>query len=186
MSNLIEEITRRRARRALSETAIPPEVMTRIMKAATLAPSCFNNQPARFLVAQGTEALERVRKHLSGGNYWVLKSPAVVLAATRTDLDCQLDDNRDYALFDLGLGVENLILQAFREGLIAHPIAGFKAREIKQEFGIPDDYTLITLVVLGYPGDGAHLNEKHAAAETAEQVRKPVEEVVFYDEWKSE
>ena len=45
------EIETRRARRGLNEKAIPEDVLARIMTAATYAPSCFNNQPWRFLIA---------------------------------------------------------------------------------------------------------------------------------------
>jgi hypothetical protein len=40
--------------------------------------------------------------------------------------------------------------------------------EIKNLLGIPEKYTLITLVVLGYPGDPSVLSEEHRAAETGE------------------
>jgi nitroreductase len=43
MSELIPEIERRRAQRALSEKKIPSELVGRIMTAATFAPSCFNS-----------------------------------------------------------------------------------------------------------------------------------------------
>jgi nitroreductase len=43
MSELIPEIERRRAKRALSEKKIPSELVGRIMTAATFAPSCFNS-----------------------------------------------------------------------------------------------------------------------------------------------
>jgi glutaredoxin-dependent peroxiredoxin len=78
--------------------------------------------------------------------------PCIVCVATEAELDCRLSGRREYALFDAGLAVQNLLLQATREGLVAHPIAGFKPVEIKNLLGIPKKYTLITLVVLGYPG----------------------------------
>ena len=48
--DLIPEIIQRRAKRALSEKKIPQDIVDRIMKATTFAPSCSNNQPWRFLV----------------------------------------------------------------------------------------------------------------------------------------
>ena len=43
MSELIQEIEVRRAKRALSKKKIPSEVIGRIMTAATYAPSCVNS-----------------------------------------------------------------------------------------------------------------------------------------------
>jgi len=183
MGKLITEIESRRAKRALDTREIPKETVGRIMEAGVLAPSCFNNQPWRFLVADSGEALEKIKENLPGANYWVKKSPCIILACTKNELDCRLRDNRNYALFDLGLAVEGLVLQACREGLIAHPIAGFKPVEIKKAFSIPDDYTLITLIILGYPGDESHLSEKHLGLEHSERDRKPINEVVQYNFW---
>jgi glutaredoxin-dependent peroxiredoxin len=90
---------------------------------------------------------------------------------------------REYALFDTGLAVQNRVFQAVREGLIAHPVAGFKPVQIKELLEIPEEYVLITLVVLGYPGDPSLLSEKHRQAEAAGQERKPREETVAFNGW---
>lgn len=183
MNQIVREIELRRARRALDTKPIPEEVLGRILKAATIAPSCFNNQPWRFVVVNDRDTLASVKEYLPDGNYWAKRSPCIVCAATKTDLDCKLSDRREYALFDTGLAVENLVLQAVREGLIAHPIAGFKPVQIKKLFGIPEEYILITLVILGYPGDSSFLSEKHKQTEAAEQERKPREETVAFNGW---
>lgn len=185
MEKLIHEIEKRRAKRAFDTREIPKDCIQRIMQAALLAPSCFNNQPWRFIVADNPEALGRIKENLPGANYWVKKSPCIICACSKNDLDCTLSDNRNYAFFDLGLAAENLVLQAFKEGLIAHPIAGFKPVEIKKAFNIPDEYTLLALIILGYPGEEAHLNDKHLELEHSERERKPMEEVVFYNSWLS-
>ena len=184
MSEILKEISIRRARRALDTKKVPEEVIGRIMTAAAYAPSCFNNQPWRFVVVNEQNALEKVKAHLPDANYWVKKSPFIILAVTENEMDCRLSDNRNYAFFDLGLAVENLVLQAVKEGLIAHPIAGYKPVPIKEAFGIPADHVLLTLVVLGYPGDESHLNEKHLGLEHRERDRKPVHEVVMYNKWE--
>lgn len=119
--------------------------LERLIEAGHLAPSCFNNQPWRFVVAQG-EKLEAVKKALPGGNYWALRAPAIIAVASHADLDCQLSDNRNYFLFDCGLAVGFIVVQATQVGLVAHPIAGYDPLEVKKALGIPPDYVLITLV----------------------------------------
>ena len=74
MSELLHEIAIRRAKRALSEKNVPEDVIQRIMTAATYAPSCFNNQPWRFIVIHDQEALEKARTALPGANYWAKKA----------------------------------------------------------------------------------------------------------------
>jgi nitroreductase len=181
---LLDEIERRRAKRAIDASKrIPKEVIDRVVRAGILAPSCFNNQPWRFVIVDADETLRMVKSHLPDANYWVNASPCIILALTETSLDCNLSDGRAYALFDTGLAVQNMVLQAVREGLYAHPIAGFKPKAIKKEFGIPEEYTLITLVVLGYPGNDSGLSEKHRVSEHGERERKTKKEVVFENEW---
>jgi nitroreductase len=183
MEGLIKEISERRANRAFSENKIPEDIIQRIMTAATYAPSCFNNQAWRFLVAKDDDSLKKIHDTISGGNYWVKKAPAVVVVATQHKFACQLNDQRDYAFFDCGLAVENLLLQAVKEGLYAHPIAGYEPIKVKELFNIPMEYIIITLVALGYPGDDSHLNEKHKELEHSPRNRKPEEEVICYDKW---
>ena len=183
MNEILPQIEARRARRALSEEPIPDQVLARIMTAATWAPSCSNNQPWRFLVVNGGRELEIVKDNLSRGNYWARKAPVIVMVFTKPDLDCRLSDNRDYAFFSTGLAVESLILQATEEGLIAHPIAGYKPLPLKGAFGVGPEMVLITLVVLGYPGGEAHLNDRHREQEHSPRDRKPEDQVIMYNRW---
>jgi nitroreductase len=186
MSEILSQIETRRARRALSEKSIPQETLARIMTAATYASSCFNNQPWRFLVVNQERELEIVKNNLSSGNYWARKAPVIVLVFTKPELDCRLSDNRNYALFSTGLAVENLVLQATKEGLIAHLIAGYKPLPLKAAFGVDSEMILITLVIIGYPGDEAHLTDKHREQEHSARDRKPEDQVIMYNRWVKE
>jgi len=171
----------RRAKRALSAEPLPKEDITRLIEAAHLAPSCFNNQPWRFVLAQG-EQLAAVKEALHGGNYWAKQAPLIIAVTSHRDLDCKLSDNRDYFLFGCGLAVENLLLQATQMGLIAHPIAGYDPLKVKEILKIPEDYVLITLVIVGKPGDLSILSEKHREIELSPRERKPLEEVMAWDQ----
>ena len=183
MPELLEEIESRRANRALSEEKIPDETLARIMTAATYAPSCFNSQSWRYLVASDDSALVKMREALTEGNYWAQKAPVLIAVVTKADLDCQLSDGRDYAFFDCGLATQNLLLQAVKEGLYAHPMAGFDPLVVKKNFNIPEEFTVITLVAVGLPGSDAHLSEKHLKLETSPRSRKPEQEVICYNAW---
>jgi peroxiredoxin/nitroreductase len=177
MNSLIQV---RRARRALSSELLSGAEVNRLVEAAHLAPSCFNNQPWRFVVAQD-DKLEEVKEALSGGNYWAKRAPVIIAVTSHRDLDCKLSDGRDYFLFCCGLAVENLVLQATQMGLIAHPIAGYKPLKVKEILDIPDDYVLITLLIIGKPGDIGSLSDEHRERELGERARKPLKEVVVWN-----
>jgi nitroreductase len=130
--------------------------------------------------------LGKIKQQLAGGNYWVHPAPVVIAVATGTELDCQLSQGREYALFDTGMATMNLQLQAWHEGVYAHPMAGFNPQGVKEAFGISEDVIVITLLALGYPGSPDHLSEKHKSLEDSQRNRRPPSEVLFYNSWSAE
>jgi nitroreductase len=180
---LITQIEKRRAFRALSDASIPKETLIRLAEAATLAPSCANSQPWRLVIVSESGKLAELKASLTPGNYWAQKAPAIAAFVTHPDWDARLDHGRDYAFFDLGMAAMNFQLQAVDEGLIVHPIAGFDPTVAKRALGIPETAVLVTLVILGFPGDASHLSEKHLASEKSARSRKPLEEVAAFDAW---
>lgn len=181
-----EAVDLRRARRILSEKAVEPEKVRLLAKAARLSASCFNNQPWRLVFCVGQGSLASVRGALSKGNAWATKAPLIIAVAARAPDDCQLSDGRDYFLFDCGLAIGQLELQAAELGLIAHPIAGYDPAKARAALGIPDDHIVITLVICGYPGsDDSLLSEKQRGSEKQRPERKPVGDNFFVDRWGS-
>jgi len=180
---LLTQIERRRALRALGEEGIPKETLLRLVEAAHLAPSCANTQPWRIVTVSTPAKLKELKTSLTGGNYWAQKASAIAAFVSQPDWDARLSHGRDYAFFDLGMAAMNYQLQAVEEGLIAHPIAGFDPVVAKSALGIPDPAVLMTLIVLGFPGDASHLNERHLASEHSARTRKPLEDVAAFDSW---
>ena len=177
------ELEQRRARRALQDTPLDPAVVERLFQAATLAPSCNNKQPWRFLALTEPEALAKGRAAVLGGNYWAKVAPLLVVVCTRDEYDCRLSDDRNYAQFDTGMAVLALLLQATREGLYAHPMAGFDPAIVRERFAIEPETRVITMIAIGHPGDGANLNENHAAAEVSDRSRLALDQVLKFQSW---
>jgi len=182
VSEVLKSIALRYARRSLSDEPITRQTAELLLRAAHLAPSCANNQPWRFIAVDDPGVLDRVKEHLSGGNYWAKPSPLIIAVASRPDLDCRIPDGREYYAFGCGMAAMNLMLQATELGLIAHPIAGFRQAPIRAVLEIPDSYQLITLVILGHTTeDHSGLSDKHRAEETLERTRRPLDEVVSWN-----
>lgn len=181
MGPILPEIERRRARRALSPEPIAREDVKTLLAAAHLAPSCNNSQPWRFIAIDDPTLLAKVKDALPGGNYWAKAAPVIVAVASRRDLDCTLSDSRDYFQFGCGMAVGNLMAQATSMGLVAHPIGGYKPEAVKAALGIPQDYVLITLCIIGRPGDVNSLSEKHRAIELGPRDRKPLDRVMAWN-----
>jgi nitroreductase len=180
---ILAQIEQRRAYRAIDPRPIPTEVLLRLAQAAHLAPSFANMQPWRIVTVTEGEHLLKLKEALAPGNYWARRAPAIAAFVTELDWDGRLDHGRDYAFFDLGQAAMNYQLQAVADGLIAHPVAGFSVETAREILGIPASAILVTLVILGYPGDASHLNEKHLEGERSLRNRKELELVHASDVW---
>jgi nitroreductase len=171
-------ITTRRARRRLLPDEIPSDSLLRILEAARWAPSCANNQPWKYYLCTG-ETAAAVREALLGGNYWADNAPAYIVASVDRSDSCQLDDDREYALLDLGFSMQNLLLQAHAEGLVAHPMAGMKPLKVKEILSISENYRVMALISLARLGGDRELSAKHEELEAGIQPRKPLEDILF-------
>ena len=92
--------------------------------------------------------LEKMRDALSSGNSWAHAASLIIAVFSKPEDDCVIKD-RIYHQFDCGLAVGFLILRATELGLVAHPIAGFSPKKTRAILGIPDEYKVITLIIVG-------------------------------------
>ncbi len=180
-----EAIDRRRAYRSLAPAEITEEVMAELAKAAQLAPSCYNNQPARFVFVSDPTVLELMHGALSAGNEWARQASLMIAVFSRREDDCIIKD-REYHLFDCGLAVAFLILRATELGLVAHPIAGFSPKKTREILGIPEDFQIITLIIVGRKAEGINpvLSEKQVEWEKKRPARLPLESFVYSNRFR--
>ena len=75
------------------------------------------------------------------------------------------------------------MLRATELGLVAHPIAGFSPKKTRGILGIPSEYKVITLIIVGKKSvsTGPLLSQKQIALEKERPVRKPQSEIAFID-----
>jgi nitroreductase len=171
----------RKATRAIDSRPVEAEKIEALLRAAQLSASCSNNQPWRFLVLTEPAALERGREALSGGNYWAKAAPVLIYGYSKPDLDCQIKGGRDYYLFDLGMAVQNILLQATELDLVARPMAGFSPSKVRQAFGLAGEYQVMVAIAVGYEGDLSTLSDRHREMSQAPRERKPLEETVSFN-----
>ena len=180
-----ELLARRRSPRAFDPNRQVSRLALRtLLEAARVAPSCFNEQPWRFLVFDGEspEALERARGCLSEGNAWARRAPALILSVAAERWSRDGSPNR-WAEHDVGLASENLALQATSLGFAVHFMAGFDEKKARELFRIPEGFTPMAMIAVGYPGDPDELPPKLRARERAPRQRKPIEEIAFAGRW---
>ena len=175
-----QAIHARRAYRSLEPVEITEELARDLAESAQLAPSCFNNQPWRFVFVYDPEVLKRLYGAMSKGNEWTQTASMVIAVFSKRDAD-GLIRGREYYLFDTGMATAFMLLRATELGLVAHPIAGYDEAAAKEILGISEDMKVITLVIIGKHSEaiGPLLTEKQAESERTRPERLPVEEFSY-------
>ena len=168
--HVIEAIERRRAYRSLESTPITDELIKELARCAGLAPSCFNNQPWRFVFVKDPDVLSEMHKTLSRGNRWVQRASMMIAVFSRKEDDCNIQ-GREYHLFDVGMATGFLLVRATELGLVAHPIAGYNEGKVKKTLGIPEDMSVITLVNVGKKSES--LNELLSEDQRRTEMERP-------------
>ena len=175
-----EVIETRRAYRSLAPVEITEDLINELATAARLAPSCYNNQPWRFVFVYDQVTLTRMHEALTQGNAWAKAASMIIAVFSKKGNDCIIH-GREYYLFDTGLATAFLILRATELGLVAHPIAGYSPKKVREVLGIPDDMTVITLVIIGKHASTINpvLSDKQRKEEAARPERHALDDFVY-------
>ena len=166
--------------------SVSHEQVITLLEAARWAPSCFGDQPWRFIVwnknadaqawQQGFDCL------VPGNQAWVKDAPVLLLTCADTLFNHNQKPNR-WAQYDTGAAAENLCLQASSMGLMAHQMGGFDADKARETFAIPAQYIPMAMMSIGYAADISTLEGEILTRETAPRKRRPLNELFFADSW---
>jgi len=184
--DLRKAINERRAYRSLKPVEINEDLARDLAQCAQLSASCFNNQPWRFVFVYDKNVLENLHGALSKGNEWARSASMIIAVVSRKDLDCIIKE-REYYLFDTGMASAFIILRATELGLVAHPIAGYNEEKVKEVLKVPEDMTVITLIIVGKRSDKISpiLSEKQRGWEKERPERMTLEEFAFMNRYGS-
>ena len=166
---------------------IAPGDLKRLFEAARWAPSSFNEQPWRFVVAdRGRHAtafvalldtLEPVNRQ------WAQRAPVLVLVAVTLTLQ-RTGQVNPIAWYDVGQAVGFLMLQATGLGLGIRQMEGFDHERARHVCEIPPAFEPGVMMAIGYAGEPELLpTEKDRAGELQPRRRAPISEFVFEGTW---
>jgi F420 biosynthesis protein FbiB-like protein len=199
MSDFYSVLESRRSIRIFEDRPVETKQLSKILTAATAAPSAHNRQPWRFVVLQeqaDKEALanamgkrlqaeriadgddlelietdvKRSRKRIVGA------AAVIVVCATLEDMDKYSDRRRSQAeqlmaVQSVAMAALNLLLAAQAEGLGACWLCAplFSPEEVLQSLDLSAAWLPQGLIILGHP-----------AEQGRRRMRKPLEEVVTF------
>ncbi len=174
-------INERYSPRAFSDRDITDQEMVLLLEAARLAPSSLNEQPWRFIVVRrGGEGHGAMLEAMSPSNrIWADKAPLVILTLARMTLERNGSPN-PHAQHDLGLAIAQLTLQATDLGIGLHQLAGIDPAMARNSFNVPPEYAVVSMLVIGFPGNPDSLPENLRIRELTRSPRRPLSELVHY------
>jgi nitroreductase len=154
--------------------------MLSVLEAARWAPSANNEQPWRFSVLnKGSELHTEFSATLSGWNQaWAPKASAIIVVsivhkkADGTDIE--------YAMFDAGLAVATLCLQAQELGLHTHQMAGFDHAAAGKVLGLDDHTRTLVAITIGKLGSPELLEGPLHERELTTRVRHQLDDIVLH------
>lgn len=198
---LAEVIRRRRMTRAFEPTPVPPDVLDRVLHAATRAPSAGNSQGTDLLVLTGAEQTARywdisLPVDQRGGFRWpkLLDAPVLVVPLANASAYLERYSEPDKAVSGLGESEDRwpvpywhidtafaamLVMLAATDAGLGSLFFGifFHEAELMEAFGVPPSRKPIGTIALGYPaGDDQ-------PSRSAARPRRALDDIVHRGSW---
>lgn len=159
-----------RSVRSYLQKPIEDSVLKSIVDCARMAPSARNIQPWEFIVVTDQNLLEKISKIIPQGEFIKDAAAGIIVFCHK---------NTEYFLEDGSAATQNILVSARFHGLKSCWIAGYQGpyyekdeipmcegvpctpipdlytmqKDLKEEFDVPEEFELISVVSLGYSDD---------------------------------
>jgi len=201
-SNLLAIARYRRSVREYDPRPVEAWKMRAILEAARLAPSSTNSQPWRILVVTDQALKEEIARATPLGinqHPWMHSAHAIlVLCSAKSGVQKIAQFlGKNYALVDIGIAGEHIVLAAAELGLGTCWVGWFNKTKTRQVLGIPSSWEVVCLVPVGYPKggsisaaeilgkypkiDGIQQEGEPGIGNIAANKRRPLDETVFFN-----
>jgi len=157
-----------------------------LLEAARWAPSCFNDQPWRFIVcdkaADETSWQHAVTTLAEKNRLWAKNAPVLMLAVAMESFNHNGQPNR-WAMYDTGAASVSMCLQATALGMCVHQMGGFDAEKAREVFNLPDDCRPMAMMAVGYQAEADVLDDAFKETELAARSRAALDERFYEGQW---
>ena len=165
--------------RSFSGEELTDRELFTLFEAARWAPSSYNNQPWRFIYAKrNSKDWDALFNLLVDFNkQWCANASALVVIISKKTFDYNGKPSVTHQ-FDTGAAWENLAIQATSQGLSTHGMQGFDYEKARKDLGVPDEYDVVAMAVIGKKGAKEKLSAELQQREVPSD-RKPLSEIVM-------
>jgi nitroreductase len=162
------------------------EKIIALVEAARWAPSCFGDEPWRYLIWDRSNDPAGWQKAfdclVDNNKAWAKNAPVLILSCAGSAFRHNGKPNR-HGQHDTGAASMALVLQASALGLVAHQMAGFDANKARELFAIPPEYSPMAMIAVGYQADPDILEGERREKEKAPRSRRPIGTSFFAGTW---
>ena len=151
-----------------------------LFEAARWAPSSYNGQLWRFIIARRQES-KQFTKFLNllvkANQAWAKNAGALVVVISRQNFENNNQPSRTHT-FDAGAAWENLAIEGCARGLVVHGMEGFDYTKAQKILNIPSEFSVMCMIAIG------KIDESKIKLEKPEMSgRRPLHEIVFAGEY---
>jgi len=144
--------------RKLTDAAIEPEKIERILQAAIAAPTAKNAQSYTIWKVQSPEAFDKLKQATP---YTFGAALAFVVGAKKEGAFDRPFDKKNFSEIDAAIVATHLMLAIQDEGLGTTWVGWFDAPKLQELFPEMQDYELIAVFPVGYPAKDAKPHLRH-------------------------
>lgn len=158
---VIDAIMTRSSVRKYTEQKIESDKIDKMLKAGMAAPSAANRQPWELIVVNDKAILDQIPPIIAGA-HMASSAPMAIVVAGSPKVGAQ----PEYWVQDCSAVTENILLAAHAMGLGAVWCGAYpnnakdRVGELRKLFNLPDDITVLSIIVVGYPAGEPVIKDK--------------------------
>jgi nitroreductase len=152
---ILEVIKKRRSIRKFQTKPIPEKVINELAEALIWAPSAGNLQSRKFYFVFNQKTKEELSETSRDQWSFIAKAPLVIVSCInyKTAEHYGEKGKNIFAICDVALSIQNLMLLAYSEGLGSVWVGLFDEEKVAKILNLPKNIRPIALIPVGYPAE---------------------------------
>jgi nitroreductase len=141
---ILPAIQERRSVREYDAQEVSAALIRELVQAAQFAPTGMNNRAVEYVVVRDPQTKKRLFEMLEPQQPFVREAPVLLVPVTKQSI---------VEVHDLSIATAFIMLQAKSLGLgtVWKHVADDKKSEVAKALGLPEGYTLVNIIPIGFP-----------------------------------
>lgn len=152
---ILEIIKKRRSIRKFLSKPIPKKVINELAEALIWAPSAGNLQSRRFYFVFNQKIKEELAEASRDQWSFIAKAPLVIVGCLNFNASERYGERGKelFAICDVSLSIQNLMLLAYSEGLGSVWVGAFDEEKVTEILKLQKNLRPIAIIPVGYPAE---------------------------------